>query len=386
MPLVLRFVRAFGALAFLCVLVIGAAPILPPPVLLVYSFTVNGDAQKESGARLAVLIGSQIAQLGGVTVKPGPPGTQRADFLTAARNANADYYLSGYVTPIGDEVSVVEQLVSAQTGIIAYSNTAQIKTYAEAAGQGDILRTALLRHQGRNIAAYEQFATPTPATPAPASTNDAGKANLGNLFKKKKAAPKPQAEPTKSPTPIVILSPEPVTTLVPLNTMAPKAVATAAPHAVAVTTAPPSPRTTPAPSPVAVALAAAADGNYLVLAFGGPADAERRDYATTQIAAELARRKLHGVPTSAGQVSLQLCETNGATRAIGGTLATKPGDPAFGKSTTAIMEFSVFDCTGKSLYKKSFDQDASGERDWQTAIDRVVGMATGAYLTPRKRR
>jgi len=371
MPLVLRFVRAFGALAFLCVLVIGAVPLLPPPVLLVYSFTVNGDAQKESGARLAVLIGSQIAQLGGVTVKPGAPGTQRVDFLTAARNANADYYLSGYVTPIGDEVTVVEQLVSAQTGIIAYSNTAQIKTYAEAAGQGDILRTALLRHQGRNIAAYEQFATPPPATPAPASTNDAGKANLGNLFKKKKAAPKPAAAPTKSPTPIVIVSPEPVTTLAPLNTMAPKTLATAAPRAVSVTTA-------------ALAAAPGADGNYLVLAFGGSADAERRDYATTQIAAELDRRKLHGLPTSAGQVSPQLCETNRATRAIGGTLATKPGDPAFGKSTTAIIEFSVYDCTGKPLYKKSFDQDASGDRDWQTAIDRVVGMATGAYLTPRK--
>ena len=373
MPLVLRFVRAFGALAFLCVLVIGATPILPPPVLIVYSFSVNGDAQKESGARLAVLIGSQIAQLGGVTVKPGPPGTRRADFLTVARNANADYYLSGYVSPIGDEVTVVEQVVSAQTGIIAFSSTAQIKTYAEAAGQGDILRTALLRHQNRNIAAYEQFATPSPATPAPSATNESGKANLGNLFKKKKSAPQPAAEPTKSPTPIVIVSPDPVTTLVPLNTMAPKSVA---------------PRTTPAPSPVAVALAAAPapDGTYLVLAFGGSADAERRDYTTTQIAAELDRRKLHGVPTSAGQVTPQLCETNRATRAIGGTLATKPGDPAFGKSTTAIIEFSVYDCTGKSLYKKSFDQDASGDRDWQTAIDRVVGMATGAYLTPRKNR
>ena len=380
MPLVLRFVRAFGALAFLCVLVIGAVPLLPPPVLLVYSFTVNGDARKESGARLAVLIGSQIAQLGGVTVKPGAPGTQRVDFLTAARNANADYYLSGYVTPIGDEVTVVEQLVSAQTGIIAYSNTAQIKTYAEAAGQGDILRTALLRHQGRNIAAYEQFATPSPATPAPASINDGSKANLGNLFRKKKTTPKPQAEATQSPTPIVIVSPEPVTTLAPLNTMAPKAVA--------VTTAPPSQRPTPARPPVAVALAAVplADETYLVLAFGGSADAERRDYATTQIAAELDRRKLHGLPTSAGQISPQLCETNRATRAIGGTLATKPGDPAFGKSTTAVIEFSVYDCNGKLMYKKSFDQDASGDRDWQTAIDRVVGMATGAYLTPRKKR
>ena len=85
------------------------------------------------------------------------------------------------------------------------------------------------------------------------------------------------------------------------------------------------------------------------------------------------------------QVTPQLCETNGATRAIGGTLATKPGDPAFGKSTTAVIEFSVFDCNGKSIFQKSFDQDASGDRDWQTAIDRVVGMATGAYLTPRKR-
>ena len=255
-PIVFRFVRAFGALAFFCILVIGAAPILPPPVLLVYSFTVNGDAQKESGARLAVLIGTQIAELGGVTVKPGPPGTQRTDFLTTARSANADYYLSGYVTPIGDEVTVVEQLVSVQTGIIAYSNTAQIKTYAEAAGQGDILRTALLRHQGRNIAAYEQFATPSPATPAPASTNDSSKANLGNLFKKKKAASKPQTMPTKSPTPIAIVSPEPVTTLVPLNTMAPRAVPTA----------PPAARATPTPMSSALSTRNAALQSGLAMA------------------------------------------------------------------------------------------------------------------------
>jgi len=382
LPLVLRILRAFGAVAF-SVLLLGAAPILPPPVLIVYPFSVNGDAQKESGSKVAVLIGTQIANLGGVTVRPAPPGTQRVDFLTVARAQNADYYLSGYVTPIGDEVTVVEQLVSTETGVIAFSNTAQIKTYEETAGQGDLLRQALLRHQNRNIIAYEQLATPPPATPAPTTANGPDQATFGGLFKKKKSVAQPKAVPTKSPTPIAVVSPEPTTTLAPLNTMAPRAVATATPRVLAVTT-PPAPQATP----VAAAPAnqsTAAEGNYLVLTFGGTADSERRDYATTQIAAELDRRKLHGIPTSATQASRELCQTNAASRIIGGTLATKNGDSAFGKNTTATLEFVVYECNGMSIFKKTFEQDASGSRDWQTAVERVVGMATGAYLTPRKR-
>ena len=384
LAIVLRILRAFGAVAF-SVLLLGAAPILPPPVLIVYPFSVNGDAQKESGSRLAVLIGTQIAKLGGVTVKPAPPGTQRVDFLTVARAQNADYYLSGYVTPIGDEVTVVEQLVSTETGVIAFSNTAQIKTYEETAGQGDLLRQALLRHQSRNVTAYEQLATPSPATPTPMTANGPDQATFGGLFKKKKIAAQPKAAPTKSPTPIAVVSPEPTTTLAPLNTMAPRAVGTATPRAVAVTTPAPAPKTTPVVASAPEHQATAAEGNYLVLAFGGAADSERRDYATTQIAAELDRRKLHGIPTSATQASRELCETNGASRIIGGTLATKNGDPAFGKNTTATLEFVVYECNGTSIFKKTFEQDASGNRDWQTAVERVVGMATGAYLTPRKR-
>ena len=382
---VFRFFYAIGVVAFGSLL-LGAAPIVPTvvlaaPVLVVFPFSVNGDAQKESGAKLAILIGTQIANLGGVAVKPGAPGTPRAEFLNVARATNADYYLSGYVTPIGDEVTVVEQLVSTQTGIIAFSNTAQIKTYAEAGGQGDLLRTALLRHQGRNIAAYEQLATPSPATPTPGTTSGS-QATLSGLFKKKKSTPQPVA--TKAPALIAVVSPEPAGTIAPLSTMAPRNVTP--PRVIATPTPVPTPVPTHAPEAVSEPRApSGADRSYLVLAFGGSADSERRDYATTQIAAEIDRRKLHGIPTSAVQITPELCATNGANRAIGGALSTKAGDPAFGQNTTATMLFVVYECNGTTIFKKTFEQDASGNRDWQTAVDRVVGMATGAYLTPKKR-
>jgi len=162
---------AFLLCAALSAPLLGASPtlLLAPPVLVVYPLTMASatDLDKEAGSRLAVSIAQSIAALGGVTVKPAPPGTERKNYLEIARAQNADYYISGYITPLGEDVSVVEQLVSTQSGIVVFSNTAPIKTYNDAVGQGEILRTALLRHQGRNVGAYD-----APSPPAVAATHD----------------------------------------------------------------------------------------------------------------------------------------------------------------------------------------------------------------------
>ncbi|MFN2460462.1 MAG: hypothetical protein ABR591_07225, partial [Candidatus Velthaea sp.] len=99
--------------ACLALLLLAAAPpsFLPTPTVVVYPLTVNGsDVDKESGSRLAVVIAQSMSSAGGVTVKPAPPGTERKNFLEIARSQTADYYIAGYVTPLGNDVSVVEQL------------------------------------------------------------------------------------------------------------------------------------------------------------------------------------------------------------------------------------------------------------------------------------
>jgi TolB-like protein len=149
----------------LVVTLLGAsALIVGTPSVVVYPLIPNGSSvTKETGARISVTIATQIAQLGGITVKPAPPGIEQHDFLIAARKLGVDYYVTGYVTPLGNQASVVEQLVSTKSGSIVWSNTAQLETYGEAAGQGSVIRSAVLAYAGRAVSQLQ----PVTATPVP---------------------------------------------------------------------------------------------------------------------------------------------------------------------------------------------------------------------------
>src|SRR5947209_16837435 len=94
------------------------------PVLIIYPFQVNGDADKTSGAKLAALFAGQMQTAGGLAIKPlaTTVGIARADYLTNAIKSGADYYVSGYLTPLGDEVALVEQVVSTSSGAIVWAN------------------------------------------------------------------------------------------------------------------------------------------------------------------------------------------------------------------------------------------------------------------------
>ena len=48
---------------------------------------------------------------------PAPPGTERKDYLAVARAEHADYYIAGFLSPLAEGVSVVEQVVSTTSGI-----------------------------------------------------------------------------------------------------------------------------------------------------------------------------------------------------------------------------------------------------------------------------
>ncbi len=343
-----RFVVAlFASVLGLALVAADPAPsILGTPVLVVYPFAVNGSAvTKEAGSRLAVAIATQISGLGGVVVKPATAGVERQEYLDGAQRQSADYYIAGYMTPLGDGVSVVEQLVSTQTGIVVFSNTAQIRTYADAADQGDVLREALLHHQSRNLGAYAAppppVNTPTP-TPAPGS---AGQANLGRLFGRKQQ--RASAVTTAAPTP--------------------RAQATLA-AAVAPTAPPPVP---PSPPPIA-----ARGSGYGVLAIGGSAQTERRAFTGAAIRNDVIAR--HRRVADIGGTSAAACREQDVGTLLGGNLVTRGHELLGQRRTLATLEFLAFDCAGNLVYRKTFAHDARG--DWKSAVDSVVSSAIAEFL------
>jgi hypothetical protein len=347
-----RSVVAFFAVFFTFTLLAAgpATSVLATPNLIVYPFSANGsDVSKEAGSRLAITVATQVANLGGVNVKPATPGVERQNYLDAARSAGADYYIAGYMTPLGDGVSVVEQLVSTLTGIVVYSNTAQIRTYADAAGQGDVLREALLHHQARNLGAYA--APPPPAnTPPAAAPGSAAQANLGRLFGRKgQHTGVPAARATTLP-----------------------ATATASPLPAVARTAAPAP--SPPATPVTVAAQPRGTG-YGVLAIGGSAAGERRSFTGAAIRNDIIAKHRR---VADGGTRDAVCRRSDVGTVVGGNLSTRNSTLLGQHQTTATLELLAYDCAGKLVYRRTFAHDARGS--WRDAVDRVVAKAVASFF------
>jgi hypothetical protein len=147
-----------------------SAPIGQTPVLLVYPFDVQTGADPKIGMAIAQILAQEMVAAGGISVPPVPQGVARADFLANARTAKADFYISGYVTPVGDSAAVVEQVVSVESGVILFSQTAQVSSVADVASQSLLARSQILAFLGRGTGSV---ATQQANTPAPTSTNGA---------------------------------------------------------------------------------------------------------------------------------------------------------------------------------------------------------------------
>ncbi|MGH7660129.1 MAG: hypothetical protein ACRENA_04330 [Vulcanimicrobiaceae bacterium] len=197
----MRFSRSLSlALLAAGILCLGASPsFLPPPRVVVFPFTVNGDAQQDAGDRLAVIFAQQMSDAGVHVVAP-VPGTQRAEFLNAARKLDCDYYITGFITPLGAEVTLVEQVVSTTSGTVIASNSAQLLTYADANGQGSLLASLVKRHAERAFAPLNDTAAAAQTPEPKMSGAETSLSKLGNIFKRKpKAAPSPSPSPSASP-------------------------------------------------------------------------------------------------------------------------------------------------------------------------------------------
>ena len=188
-------------------------PVIAKPSVIVYPFSASGATlDREASSRLATVMAQEIGLTGQVTMLPPKPGIDRQDFLAEARAAGADYYVTGFASALGSGVALVEQVVSTLSGIVVYSNSAQVSNYREATSQGDILRDGILAHAARNLQSFSvspaaPAATAAPAarsnaqsvaaaTSAPAAAPDSG---VHPLFGHHKAAPKPSPSPSPSP-------------------------------------------------------------------------------------------------------------------------------------------------------------------------------------------
>ena len=218
--------RAFSAVLLACaVALVGARPAAKPvatptptpspsptparptiPLIVVFPFDVSSEMKSDTGVRAAKLFVDQINEAGGVVAIAAPGSVVRTQYLPYAKRSNADYYVAGYMTPLGSGVSLVEQVVSTQSGAIVFGDTVQIESFADAASQAASIREGIIARERSMQAAISS--NESQATPTPMAGNEANIGNLaGGLFHhRSKATPNPHATPYAKPAKGVIVA------------------------------------------------------------------------------------------------------------------------------------------------------------------------------------
>jgi hypothetical protein len=343
---------ALFAFCAVAIPLLGATSGPGDPVVVVYPLTVTGATDAQAGGKIAVLYAARLGTLGGVAVKAPLPGTNRQHFLDAAREAGADYYITGYITPLGNAVTLINQVVSTHSGIQVWSDSVQVGSYNEASSQADAIRAAILRHAGRYSIALE--ATPPPAPLTAATVAQKNEANLNTLFQKR---PAPGASPAGD----------------------------AAAPAVAQAGSLPAAGISADEIQVAVA--------HVI----GTADLAAKYHADNQLSLELTKRvtapTLIDAQTSDFALQgAQICLVNAlrpTARVFGGTLALTRIDPGFSNYALAKFDLIVYDCEGNVVAKQHSEFRSIGRTADDLALDGAIKETFDAVLpskTGKKRR
>lgn len=169
-------------------------------MVVIYAFDFSSDLHADTGTKAAQLFVAEMNAAGGVDALQAPATIKRADFLTYAKSLNAAYYVSGYMTPLGGGVSLVEQVVDTSTGTIVLGATAQIQSFEDAASQAVGLRDGIVQREQSKAQAFDQSSAQ--ATPAPLPSNQANiSAGIAGLFKHRpRETPNPRATPVVKPS------------------------------------------------------------------------------------------------------------------------------------------------------------------------------------------
>jgi hypothetical protein len=317
--------------AALALPLLGAAPsTFPPPVVVIYPLTQTSGVAAEEGSNIAILLATKITELGGVTVKPPTPGTERAKFLENALSQDADYYITGFLTPLGTEISMITQVVSTRSGSVVYSTSISAKTYADAEGQADLLHAAILRHAGRALAALD--APPPEPSGTPAPNPSAKGVDLTKALRHRSAAP-----------------------------------AASASAAVAVAGAQPT----------------AAPYRTAVVEIGGDFDAALRTPFGEDLSRAFAGRGFASgyLPVAESVVrahAADLCAANAGTRAL--FASTVAIANASSKQPNLQLDVTAYDCSGTALGTQRAVATASGRGGLAAAFHRAALSAAAAFV------
>lgn len=157
------------------------------PIIVVFPFGTSNDISAADGETAANLFVQVMNSAGGLDAIGAPSTIKHENYLSYARGVNADYYVTGYMTPLGEGVSLVEQVVSTNSGTMIFGQTAQIDSFQDASSQAITVHDGIVAQEQAFKAQY-QSAQAT-ATPAPAATNQAnltkGLSDIAGLFKRK---------------------------------------------------------------------------------------------------------------------------------------------------------------------------------------------------------
>jgi TolB-like protein len=169
-------------------------------MVVIYAFDFSSDLHADTGTKAAQLFVAEMNAAGGVDALQAPATVKRAAFLSYAKSLSAAYYISGYMTPLGGGVSLVEQVVDVSTGTIVLGATAQIASFEDAASQAVQLRDGIVQREQGKAQAFDQSSAQ--ATPAPLPSNQANiSAGIAGLFKHRpKETPDPRATPIVKPS------------------------------------------------------------------------------------------------------------------------------------------------------------------------------------------
>lgn len=172
------------------------------PIIVVFPFGTSTEIAPGNGEKAANLFVDQMNQAGGIDAIGAPSTVKQSDYLTYAKSVNADYYVSGYMTPVGNGVSLVEQVVSTRSGAMQFGQTAQILSFEDASAQAIAIHDSILARIQSERAQYDTAQATATSTPMPSGQANIGKglSDIAGLFHRKGKAnttSAPVAKPDK---------------------------------------------------------------------------------------------------------------------------------------------------------------------------------------------
>jgi TolB-like protein len=300
-----------------------AAGFATQPVIVVYPLVASQGTPPSVGLAVSGVLSTTIASHGDVTVKGAPGDTQQADVLSTARKLGADYYITGFVTEIGSQVSAVEQLVGTKSGVIVWRTTASYAVPDDARVTGDQLRAAILQAENPGFTSMSGGGDSASAPAAPSAPRQG-------------PAPKPVAP---LPIPISYVPPMPPDTQASQTT---------------------GPR-------------------ILVVDFDGTAMDAVKHYVPVSVLRTLPRYNMSGssLDVTSGDVAAQgmvACAQSGSDFLMDGTISADQASPDYGWSFDANLKMNVYSCRDLRAKPLVIEKNVSNG-NLQTAVDIVVDQA-----------